>query len=60
MPFSAICLLLPDGQGFAAVGRVVRGMDVVNAIQTSPTGQRGQYGTETLEPPIRIVRAHRK
>ena len=50
----------PDGQGFAVFGRVVRGMDVVKAIQKSPTGQRGQYGTETLDPPIRIVRAHRK
>ena len=50
----------PDGQGFAAFGRVVRGMDVVKAIQKSPTGQRGQYGTETLDPPIRIVRAYRK
>ena len=49
-----------DGQGFAAFGRVVGGMDVVKAIQTSPTGQRGQYGTETLDPPIRIVRAYRK
>ena len=28
----------PDGQGFAAFGRVVRGMDVVRAIQASPTG----------------------
>ena len=30
----------PDGQGFAAFGRVVRGMDVVRKIQQSPgTGQ---------------------
>lgn len=50
----------PDGQGFAAFGRVIRGMDVVKAIQMSPTGQRGQYGTETLEPPVRIVRAYRR
>ena len=50
----------PDGQGFAAFGRVVRGMDVVKAIQMSPTGQRGQYGTETLDPPIRVVRAYRR
>jgi len=50
----------PDGQGFAAFGRVVRGMDVVKAIQASPTGQRGPYGTESLEPPIRIVKAYRR
>ena len=50
----------PDRQGFAAFGRVVRGMDVVKAIQASPTGQRGPYGTESLEPPIRILKAYRK
>jgi len=50
----------PDGQGFAAFGRVVRGMDVVKAIQASPTGQRGQYGTESLSPPIKILKAHRR
>ena len=50
----------PDGQGFAAFGRVVRGMDVVKAIQASPTGQRGDYGTETLDPSIRILKAYRR
>lgn len=39
-----------DGQGFAAFGRVTRGMDVVRAIQESPAeGQR-------LTPPIAITR----
>lgn len=38
----------PDGQGFAAFGRVTRGMDVVRAIQQRPAeGQR-------LTPPIGI------
>lgn len=50
----------PDGQGFAAFGRVVRGMDVVRAIQASPTGRQGPYGTESLAPPIRIVKAYRR
>jgi len=50
----------PDGQGFAVFGRVVAGMDVVKAIQASPTGQRGPYGSESLDPPIRIVAAHRR
>jgi peptidyl-prolyl cis-trans isomerase A (cyclophilin A) len=50
----------PDGQGFAVFGRVVRGMDVVKAIQSAPTGNGGPYGTETLEPPIRVRRAYRK
>jgi peptidyl-prolyl cis-trans isomerase A (cyclophilin A) len=38
----------PDGQGFAAFGRVVSGMDVVKKIQTSPHQQ------QRLTPPIRI------
>lgn len=43
----------PDGQGFAAFGRVVSGMEVVRRIQQSPA--EGQ----TLKPPIRILRARR-
>ena len=39
----------PDGQGFAAFGRVVSGMDVVRAIHQSPAG--GQ----TLTPPVAIT-----
>ena len=49
-----------DGQGFAVFGRVVKGMDVVKAIQASPTGPRGPYGAESLSPPIAIVKAHRR
>lgn len=49
-----------DGQGFAVFGRVVAGMDVVRAIQRSPTGQRGTYGTETLEPPVKVLKASRR
>lgn len=43
----------PDGQGFAAFGQVVRGMDIVRAIQTAPA--EGQQ----LTPPIRILRVRR-
>jgi len=44
----------PDGQGFAAFGRVLAGMDVVRAIQASPAeGQR-------LTPPVRILKARRR
>jgi peptidyl-prolyl cis-trans isomerase A (cyclophilin A) len=50
----------PDGQGFAVFGRVIRGMDVVKAIQASPTGARGPYGPESLDPPIGVVRAYRR
>ena len=43
----------PDGQGFAAFGRVVRGLDVVRAIQKSPAnGQK-------LTPAVLITRAFR-
>src|SRR5262245_50198776 len=50
----------PDGQGFAVFGRVVRGMDVVRAIQAAPTGRPGPYGSESLAPPIRVLAARRK
>ena len=52
-----------DGQGFAAFGRVVAGMDVVKKIhasKTAPPGGRGAYGTETLDPVIRLRAAVRK
>jgi peptidyl-prolyl cis-trans isomerase A (cyclophilin A) len=44
----------PDGQGFAAFGRVVLGMDLVRKIHQAPAvGQK-------LEPPIRIEDIVRK
>lgn len=60
-----------DGQGFAAFGRAISGLDVVKAIQQSPvapaTARRGgaaasstPQNSQTLLPPIRIVRARRK
>lgn len=43
----------PDGQGFAAFGKVIEGMDVVRKIHSAPAeGQR-------LTPRIRILRAVR-
>jgi len=42
-----------DGQGFAAFGRVVSGMDVVRRIQAAPV----RDGSQTLTPPIAILRA---
>jgi peptidyl-prolyl cis-trans isomerase A (cyclophilin A) len=39
----------PDGQGFAAFGKVTKGMDVVMKIQASPAKE------QTLTPPIRIL-----
>ncbi len=49
-----------DGQGFAVFGRVVGGMDVVKAIHQSPTGNEGPYATESLQPPIKILKAYRR
>ncbi len=43
----------PDGQGFAAFGHVVRGMDVVRRIHSQPV--KGQ----ALEPPVTIIRIYR-
>ena len=43
----------PDGQGFAAFGKVVRGMDVVRAIHVQPNE------AQTLTPPVKILRARR-
>jgi peptidyl-prolyl cis-trans isomerase A (cyclophilin A) len=43
----------PDGQGFAAFGRVVRGMDVVRKIHAA------NAAGERLTPPIGILRARR-
>jgi len=40
----------PDGQGFAAFGRVTSGMDIVKKIQESPS--EGQV----LTPPVRIIK----
>jgi len=47
-----------DGQGFAVFGRVTAGMDVVKKIQASKTAATGN--TETLDPPIKVLRAYRK
>lgn len=43
----------PDGQGFAAFGRLVKGMEVVKKIQHAPAD--GQ----TLKPPVKIVKITR-
>jgi peptidyl-prolyl cis-trans isomerase A (cyclophilin A) len=44
----------PDGQGFAAFGRVTKGMDVVRRMQMQPSS------AQRLTPPIRILRISRK
>ena len=51
----------PDGQGFAAFGRVVSGLDVVRKIQASPSSTNLSTNAEAqrLTPPIKIVRVSR-
>ena len=44
----------PDGQGFAAFGRVVKGMDIVGKIQASNAEE------QKLTPPIKILKIRRK
>jgi peptidyl-prolyl cis-trans isomerase A (cyclophilin A) len=43
----------PDGQGFAAFGRVVKGMDLVRKIHRSPVEE------QRLSPVIKIIRIKR-
>jgi peptidyl-prolyl cis-trans isomerase A (cyclophilin A) len=51
----------PDGQGFAAFGKVVSGMDVVRKIQQAPSSADRKTNTEAqkLTPPIGIVKVSR-
>ena len=51
----------PDGQGFAAFGRVVKGMDVVRKIQNAPSSTDRTTNTEAqrLTPPIKIMKVAR-
>jgi peptidyl-prolyl cis-trans isomerase A (cyclophilin A) len=46
-------LRFDDGQGAAAFGRVVHGLDVVRVIQQQPVDQ------QRLAPPVPILKAHR-
>jgi peptidyl-prolyl cis-trans isomerase A (cyclophilin A) len=51
----------PDGQGFAAFGRVVSGMDVVRKIQAAPSSTTRTTNAEAqrLTPPIAITKVAR-
>ena len=55
----------PDGQGFAAFGRVRQGMEVVRRIHQSPAAPSGSTaavaaGHQRLDPPVEIIRIRRK
>jgi cyclophilin family peptidyl-prolyl cis-trans isomerase len=47
----------PDRWGFAVVGTVVQGMDVIDRIATVRTGARGPFPQETPLEPVVIKRA---
>jgi peptidyl-prolyl cis-trans isomerase A (cyclophilin A) len=51
----------PDGQGFAAFGSVIAGMDVVRRIQQSPSSsdRTTNQAAQRLTPPIRILKVSR-
>ncbi len=42
----------PQGWGYAVFGKVVEGMDVVDAIAQVPTGSRGMHQDVPLEPVV--------
>jgi peptidyl-prolyl cis-trans isomerase A (cyclophilin A) len=52
-----------DGQGFAAFGKVVEGMDVVRAIHDAPTVSKADdpyMKGQIIEKPVRILELSRK
>jgi len=40
----------PDGYGYAVFGKVVAGMDTIDKIRVSPTGNKGPYQNVPLTP----------
>jgi peptidyl-prolyl cis-trans isomerase A (cyclophilin A) len=51
----------PDGQGFAAFGRVTHGMELVRAIWNRPTkGADGSIAAQMIETPVEFLSIARK
>lgn len=42
----------PDGNGYAVFGKVVKGMEVVDAIKSVPTGTQGEFENVPTEPVV--------
>jgi peptidyl-prolyl cis-trans isomerase A (cyclophilin A) len=40
----------PDGYGYAVFGKVIAGMDVIDKIRVTPTGNKGMYQNVPLTP----------
>ena len=49
----------PDGQGFAAFGRVIAGMDIVRTIHSAPTRDGEGLEAQILSQPIAITTIRR-
>jgi cyclophilin family peptidyl-prolyl cis-trans isomerase len=47
----------PEGYGYCVFGRVVEGMDVVDAIASIPTGAGGPFATDVPKEPVMIRKA---
>ncbi len=41
-----------DGNGYAVFGKVVQGMDTVDAIKAVRTGRSGMFGDVPVEPVV--------
>jgi peptidyl-prolyl cis-trans isomerase A (cyclophilin A) len=42
----------PDGNGYAVFGKVVQGLEVIDKIKATPTGNKGMYQDVPLTPII--------
>jgi peptidyl-prolyl cis-trans isomerase A (cyclophilin A)/peptidyl-prolyl cis-trans isomerase B (cyclophilin B) len=47
----------PQGFGYCVFGRVVEGMEVVDAIAALPTGPGGPFPAEVPQKPVVILKA---
>lgn len=50
----------PDGQGFAVFGKVIKGMDVVRAINAAPAQEGEGFEGQLLTEPVKINSIKRK